>query len=105
MHWLATTQAKDQELQEFLHSNTKCKLELISRGDDPAVWCKISHCGPWQAVPEILKKPIFVELHLLRHPSVKATTWLVRECYFWPNMAKQTLQLTHASVDCQCSKV
>ena len=37
VHWLAAPQAKDQELQQFLHRNTKCKMEQISRGDSSAV--------------------------------------------------------------------
>ena len=100
---LAATQAEDAELQQLVQHNTKFKQ--ISRGGQQAVWCKMSHSRPRLAVPVKLKPLIFQELHSLGHAGVKATTRLVRECYFWPDMAKQVRQWMHECVHCQCSKV
>ena len=104
---LAVAQENDQSLQQFVlnYTGTKLKLCPVKLPDsDRKVICEMSRAAPRPLVPDALRRPITLQLHGLSHPGSKATTRLVKERFFWPNMAKEIKATTSTCVACQRAK-
>ena len=103
---LARSQEDDPELQDLLENRvTALKLEKIR---DPilqtVIVCDVSkNPRPYLTAP--FRKPIFVALHGLSHPGVKATIKLVTERFVWHGVKKDCKNWTRECTACQRSKI
>ena len=105
---LAAAQQSDQGLLKFfnLYTGDKLRLGLVRLPDSPLLLvCEMSRSAPRPLVPDALRRRVVADLHNLAHPGVKASTSLVKERFFWPNMARDVHRFVSTCVPCQKSKV
>jgi len=85
---LAEAQEKDEELQQIIkqeHVGIKLKKISIS-GSDKQVYCDVTREKPRPYVTQPFRRQVFLSLHGLAHPGVKATVKLLTERYVWANI-------------------
>ena len=72
---------------------------------DFTLLCDMATGVPRPYVPEKLQRQLYMQLHGLSHPGIRATQRLVTSKYVWPNMNRDIRQWTRACLACQRSKV
>lgn len=107
---LIQLQELDPELKEILHGtkllNKRIKLEQISpNADTKPIWCETSTRLPRPYIPEPMRREIFVNLHKITHPGVRASRKRVAAKYFWPSMNKDSSLWAKTCIECQKSKI
>lgn len=97
---IATAQTEDPELDTY-----KDRLTQFSCNPNLTIWCDTSTTTPRPFIPSSLRQNTINFLHKLSHPSVKTTTKLVKQRYFWPSMDKDVKEFVYSCVHCQAAKV
>ena len=67
--------------------------------------CDISTGTPCPIVPLSLRRTVFNALHLLSHPGVQVTEWLITQEYVWSGMKKDIKVWTRTCQPCQRLKI
>lgn len=100
-------QSTDPSLQILLQtgSNSVKMEEVHIPASDLKIWCETSTGRNRVYVPTTLRKPIFVQLHGMSHPGIRATRKLISQRYFWPEINKDTNDWVRRCISCQKSKV
>lgn len=105
---LAAEQSTDPTLQMLLNASSTTGLQLKPlkmSSNTTAVICDISTTIVRPYVPASMQKQIFLQLHNLAHPGVKATMKLISTRFVWQNLARNVAEWTRACLQCQQSKV
>lgn len=97
---LAQAQLNDPEIETY-----KDRLKSYNCTPNLQLWCDFSTPIPRPFVPDSLRTNVIAFLHKLSHPSIKTTTKLVKQRYFWPSMDKDIKAYVYSCVDCQRAKV
>ena len=97
---LAFCQQQDEEIESY-----KDRLSCFPLNSDLVLWCDLSTPTPRPFVPQKLRTKVIAFLHSLSHPSVKSTTKIVKQRYYWPNIDKDIKLFVHSCVDCQRAKI
>lgn len=84
---LAQAQEEDTELQEILKTERGLKLTKIPFPGTIGLYCDTDTPITRPYVPYVgtLRRQIFLSLHNLAHPSIKATVKLITQRYVWPH--------------------
>ncbi|GFQ85366.1 transposon Tf2-9 polyprotein [Trichonephila clavata] len=87
---MAEAQASDEELQAiFGKDELSLFLKPLSTDPDSSkLYCDVKQNKIRPYVPEISRKNVFLALHNISHPGVRATKCLILERFFWPSMQK-----------------
>ncbi|GFR23890.1 transposon Ty3-I Gag-Pol polyprotein [Trichonephila clavata] len=104
---MAEAQASDEELQAILGKN-ELSLFLKPLSTDPdssKLYCDVKQNKIKPYIPEIFRKKVFLALHNISHPGVRATKRLISERFFSPSMQKDISNFTRSCLHCQKSKV
>lgn len=105
---LSIAQQADTDLLQFVnnYSGQKHVFGQVKLPDsDRHVICELSRPAPRPLVPDVLRRPITLQLHSLVHPGRKASVRLVSDRFFWPDMAKTIRGWVASCIPCQKSKV
>jgi cleavage and polyadenylation specificity factor subunit 1 len=103
---LAAAQESDGELRSLLASDTALRLEKQQiPGTAVSIYCDTSAGKPRPYVPAPLRRRVYLSVHGLSHPGVKATARLVSQRFVWPGIQKDCRVWTRACQACQRSKV
>ena len=103
---LASAQDQDEELLKLSTSPTFLQLaEVPLSHSGRTLLCDISQGHSHPLVPSAMCQAIFVKLHSLPHPGIKASRGLISEWYVWLNMKRVIACWTRTGHDCQQSKV
>ena len=97
---IAEGQANDTEIDNF-----KDNLIEFTLPSNVKILCNTSTMCPRPFVPGNLRNSVIESLHKLAHPGVKATTKIVKQRYFWPNMDHDIKEFVRDCQNCQASKV
>ncbi|GFR03568.1 retrovirus-related Pol polyprotein from transposon 412 [Trichonephila clavata] len=76
---MAEAQASDEELQAILGKN---ELSLSTDPDSSKPYCDVKQNKIRPYIPEIFRKKVFLALHNISHPGVRATKRLISEDSF-----------------------
>ena len=68
----------------------KDKLTEYHLTNGVPILCNTSDFTPRPFVPSVARIPIISSLHNLSHPGRQATSKIVKQRHFWPNMDKET---------------
>mgnify|MGYP004574657049 CR=1 FL=1 len=100
-------QQKDNVLHNIINnSNSKYNLKQIYIPNCRLnLWCEISGKVFRPYVPVSLRKEIFLTLHSLSHPGIKATRKLITLKYFWPFMKTDINNWVKECINCQKAKI
>lgn len=102
---LAQAQREDGELPKLVEKFKLNIQELILPDSKIKVFCDISTGRIRPYVPLTFRKDVFLALHGLSHPGIRATTKLVKERFIWPSLRKDCARWCKCCVPCQKSKV
>ncbi|MBM6549273.1 reverse transcriptase domain-containing protein, partial [Streptococcus dysgalactiae] len=83
---IAAAQATDPEIEQ-LRTSSSLRLEprpLVST--DGTILCDVSLGQPRPYIPASFRRQVFLHLHNLSHPGVRATAKLITERFVWPNI-------------------
>jgi len=69
------------------------------------LYCETSHPNPRPVVPADLRRRIFLALHGLSHPGIKATVRMLNTRYYWKEMKKDVQAWCAECQDCQKVKI
>ena len=53
-----------------------------------SVFCNVSSVSPCPLVPEVLRKILFLSLHRISHPGVRASSRLLSSWFVWPGFSR-----------------
>ena len=70
-----------------------------------SILCDISTGRPRPLVPDTWQRTVFVAVHDLSHPSIRATKQLVAAKFVWPGLRKQVGIWAKTCLRCQAAKV
>ena len=70
-----------------------------------SIYCDVSSGTPWPLVPVSLRHHLFMALHGISHPGVRASRRLLSSRFVWPCLAKDVSLWTRSCLRCQQSKV
>ena len=105
---LAVAQQDDAALLKFfnLYASDKLRLGFVRLPDSPQLLiCEMSKLAPRPLVPAALRRRVIADLHNLTHPGVKASTVLVKDRFFWPNLSRDVQRFVSACIPCQRAKI
>ena len=103
---MATSQAMDPELQDFLQKDSGLTLEQVAvPGGTMKLWCDVSTGRVCPYVTAPFRRAVFNILHGLSHAGSKATIKLVTQRYVRPSVTSDCREWTRSCVPCQLSKV
>ncbi|GFR12633.1 transposon Ty3-I Gag-Pol polyprotein [Trichonephila clavata] len=104
---MAEAQASDEELQAILGKNELSFFlkPLSTDPDSSKLYCDVKQNKIRPYIPEIFRKKVFLALHNISHPGVRATKRFISERFFWPSMQKDISNFTRSCLHCQKSKV
>ena len=66
-----------------------------------SVFCDMSSGFPRPLVPEILRKNLFLSLHDISHPEVRASKRLLSSRFVWPRLSRDVGLWSRACLRCQ----
>ena len=72
---------------------------------DSTILCDLSTGIPRPYVPKQFRRSVFDSLHLLFHPSIRATQHLVTTRYVWPGINADVRRWVKTCLHCQKSKI
>lgn len=102
---LAGDQKSDPELVELRNSSSKLLLSDISFSPSLVVTCDTSTGAFRPFVPKTFRRLIFLSLHNMSHPGVRASQKLICSRYVWPSINKDVRQWARECIPCQKSKI
>jgi len=104
---LAVAQEKDEELQQIVkQKQLEIKLQKVPIPEsDKQVYCDVSREKPRPYLTQPFRRQVFLSLHGLAHPGVKATVKLLTEKYTWKNIKSYYTRWAQTCVQCQRAKV
>ena len=104
---LATAQETDAELATYMSKpDSPLKLQRLPVPGSPSLLvCDVSTGVARPFVPQKFRHDIFLSIHSLSHPGVRATRRLVSARFVWPAMQKDIATWTKACDSCQRAKV
>lgn len=105
---IAAEQTQDAELQHILSGQSpqlNLNLQTMQLAPGTSLYCDIQGSRIRPYVPEKFRRAIFINLHKLSHPGIKASRTLIQQRFVWPNMLKDIATWTRACADCQRSKI
>ena len=76
---IADSQRNDQEIETYQE-----QLKLIQCSPNLKLWCGMTTNSPRPFIPSSFREKIISFFYSLSHPSIKTTTKLAKERYFWP---------------------
>ena len=80
-------------------------IDLPVHTSDKLISCDTSTGNPRPYVPLKYRKAVFLALHSLAHPGIRATQQLVAKRFVWPSVNKDVRNWTRACLACQRAKV
>lgn len=69
------------------------------------IYCDISTGTVRPYVPDALRRNVFLAVHNLSHPGIRATTKLISTRFVWPSMNKDIRSWTRSCIPCQRVKI
>ncbi|GFY50186.1 integrase_H2C2 domain-containing protein [Trichonephila inaurata madagascariensis] len=83
-------QQGDDELKALLSAtNQTLQLkQLRMPGTTTEIYCDISTCTVRPYVPHALRRNVFLAVHNLSHPGIRATAKLISKRFVWTSMNK-----------------
>ena len=97
---IACAQLTDPEIDAY-----RDRLKIFALPNSLSLFCDISTHAPSPFVPLSLRSHIISFLHSLSHPSIKTTTKLVKDRFFWPSMDQSIKNYVRTCLSCQSAKV
>ena len=70
-----------------------------------SIYCDVSLGSPRPLVPVSLRHQLFLSLHGLSHPGVRASRRMLSSRFVWPCLAKDVGLWTRSCLRCQQSKI
>ena len=80
-------------------------LSVVSIPFLQTLFCDLSSGSPRPLVPEVLRKNLFLSLHGISHPGVRASRRLLSSRFVWPGLSRDIGLWSRACLRCQQSKV
>ncbi|GFS92744.1 uncharacterized protein TNCV_1161601 [Trichonephila clavipes] len=74
-------------------------------GSTTEIFCDISTGTVRPHVPHALRRNVFLAVHNLSHPGIRATTKLISKRFVWTSMNKDIPSWTHSCIPCQKVKI
>ncbi len=103
---LAEAQLTDADLQSLKTNSSSLKFQdTLLPNSTKRITCDVSTDTHRPYVPKDFRHAVFLSLHELSHPGIRATQQLVTSRYVWPLMNKEVRQWTRNCLKCQKSKV
>lgn len=105
---IVTKQSSDEELKSLLSRRTKSSFKLenvVLPTVNQSIWCETSTNRSSPYIPKCLRYAVFLSLHSLSHPGVRASRKILTERYFWPGMNTDIKKFVLSCIQCQLSKV
>ena len=100
---LAQLQKQCLETQALISSSV-LNVQLVPFSAE-LVLCDLSTGVPRPLVPVPLRKTLFLQLHGLSHPGVRASRRLISQHFVWKNLSKDVGLWARSCIPCQKSKV
>ena len=97
---IAKSQVDDPE---FLVYQPKLSEFILPSANLP-IFCDTSTPSPRPFVPINLRSSIIESLHKLAHPGCKATSKIVKQRYYWPNIDHDVREYVRNCENCQSAK-
>lgn len=92
---IAEKQVNDPELKKLIQGNGSLKFEDIPiPGSNTTIKCDVSTSKQRPYVPTDLRKTVFLKLHSMAHPRVRATVKLLRSRYIWKSINRDIYNWT-----------
>ena len=95
----------DEDLSHLLSSKSLKITKLSLPNCNSPVYCDISTEKIRPYIPKSQRYQVFLSLHNLSHPGIRATTKLVTERFIWPSIKSDCNKWSRACLACQKSKV
>lgn len=106
---IAEAQLDDSELQQLLaagNSGQSNEFKTVNIPDSQLhLTCNVAENTLRPFVPKQFREAILTKLHGISHPGIKATTHMIVERYFWPNMKADCARFVKHCIPCQRCKV
>ncbi|CAK1601375.1 unnamed protein product [Parnassius mnemosyne] len=103
---LASSQASDRELTQFLGGESSLRLEKLRIPNSQLqLYCDVSKSTPKPFVTKPLRRQLFDSLHSLSHPGANASAKLVAERFVWPGVCKGCREWSRQCLACQRAKI
>ena len=105
---LAQAQGSDSDLQRIVQNpdTSNLKLERMPLANTSCtIICDTSTSTNRPFVPATIRHDVFLALHSLSHPGIRATQQLITSKFVWPNIRKDIKQWTRACIRCRREKV
>ena len=95
----------DEDLSHLL-SNTSLNITKLNLPNcNLPIYCYVSTEKIRPYIPESLRYQVFLSLHNLSHPGIRASTKLVTERFIWSNVKSDCNKWSRACLACQKAKV
>ena len=102
---MATAQQADPDV-ERLCQRSSLQLEPVQLStSERTIICDISQGRPRPLVPPCMRHQVFLSLHNLSHPGIRASVKLITERFVWSHVNRDVRQWTRACLQCQRVKV
>ncbi|GFY39347.1 hypothetical protein TNIN_376681 [Trichonephila inaurata madagascariensis] len=103
----AQMQQGDDELKALLSAtNQTLQLkQLRMPGSTTEIYCDISTSTVRPYVPHALRRNVFLAVHNLSHPGIRATAKLISKRFVWTSMNKDIQSWTCSCIPCQRVKI
>ena len=102
---IAKAQSEDKELQALKASDSSLNLKEVTMPDGTSITCDMTTGTARPFIPETHRKQVFINLHSLSHPGIRATQKLVTSRYVWPSINTDVRTWTKTCPECQKNKV
>ena len=103
---MAAAQETDPDLVQFQTTTSSLKLKAMPLPtSDGTILCDVSTGIPRPYVSKQFRCSVFDSLHMLSHPSVRATQHLVTTRFVWPSINADVRRWAKTCLHCQKSKI
>lgn len=102
---IADAQVNDTEL-ENLFQNSSLKMKKFSLANSTKeIYCDVSQNKIRPYIPVAFRKNVFLSVHNLSHPGIKASTKMLKSKFIWTSITKDVRNWTKSCLACQRSKI
>ncbi|MBM6549262.1 reverse transcriptase domain-containing protein [Streptococcus dysgalactiae] len=101
---LAAAHRTDTKVEQ-LRTSSSLRLEPVALSTtDGTIICDVSQGKPRPLVPLPFRRQVFLSLHNLSHPGVRASVKLITERFVWPKINSDIRHWARACLQCQRTK-
>ena len=102
---IAAAQVGDPELKQLMENPALSLKKLQLPGTKVELYVDVSTASLRPYVPKEHRRPLFLQLHGLSHPGIRASQHMMSSKFLWTGINKDVRDWTRACLQCQASKV